>query len=112
MLFGKLPLGDIKTLALGTPTGIEMVIKTSRIPDEVLDEIFPKKLKRYGASEKVYSQLKKMILKGKLKKRESLSYERIVQEFNVSRDIAHGVISQLKRDGLVISKRRAGSFVV
>ena len=62
-----------------------------------LKEIFPKKLKRYGASEKVYSQLKEMILTGKLKKGESLSYERIVQEFNVSRDIAHGVISQLKK---------------
>ena len=29
----------------GTRTGIEMVIKTSRIPDEVIEEIFPKKLK-------------------------------------------------------------------
>ncbi|MGA2319005.1 MAG: winged helix-turn-helix domain-containing protein [Thermodesulfobacteriota bacterium] len=82
-----------------------------RIPDEVIEGIFPKKLKRYGASGKVYSQLKKMILKGELKKGESLSYERIVQEFNVSRDIAHGVISQLKKDGLVISKRGVGSFV-
>ena len=88
-----------------------MVIRTSRIPDEVLEEIFPKKLKRYGASEKVYSQLKEMILTGKLKKGESLFYERIVREFSVSRDVAHGVISQLKKDGLVISKRRVGSFV-
>jgi DNA-binding GntR family transcriptional regulator len=86
--------------------------KTCRIPNEVLEEIFPKKLKRYGASEKVYSQLKEMILTGKLKKGESLFYERIVREFSVSRDVAHGVISQLKRDGLVISKRRVGSFVV
>jgi DNA-binding GntR family transcriptional regulator len=82
------------------------------IPDKVLRAIFPKKLKRWGASEKVYSQLKEMILKGRLKKRESLSYERIVQEFNVSRDVAHGVISQLKRDGLVVSKRGVGSFIV
>ena len=89
-----------------------MVIKTSRIPDEVIEEIFPKKLKRYGASENVYSRLKQKILTGKLKKGESLFYERIVQEFRVSRDIAHGVISQLKKDGLVISKRRVGSFVV
>jgi DNA-binding GntR family transcriptional regulator len=88
-----------------------MVKARDRIPDKVLKEIFPKKLKRWGASEKVYSQLKKMILKGKLKKGESLSYERIVQEFNVSRDVAHGVISQLKKDGLVVSKRRVGSFV-
>ncbi len=83
-----------------------------RIPDEVLKEFFPNKLKRYGASEKVYSQLKKMILTGKLKKGESVSYERIVQEFHVSRDVAHGVISQLKKDGLIISKRGVGSFVV
>ena len=89
-----------------------MKITRDRIPDEVLKEIFPKKLKRYGASEKVYSQLKEMILKGKLEKGENLSYERIVQEFNVSRDIAHGVISQLKRDGLVVSKRGVGSFIV
>jgi len=83
-----------------------------RIPDRVLDEIFPKKLKRWGASEKVYLQLKKMILTGKLKKGEKLSYERIVREFDVSRDVAHGVIFHLKKDRLVISKRRVGSFVV
>jgi DNA-binding GntR family transcriptional regulator len=52
-----------------------------------------------------------MTLTGKLIKGESLSYQRIVHQFNVSRDVAHGVISQLKRDGLVISKRRVGSFV-
>ena len=63
-----------------------------RIPDEVLEEIFPKKLERFGASENVYSQLKEMILAGKFKKGESLSYERIVQKFNVSRDVAHGVL--------------------
>ncbi len=86
-------------------------VTRDRIPDEVLEEIFPKKLKRYGASEKVYSRLKKMILTGKLKKGESLFYKRIVQKFRVSREVAHGVISQLKKDGLVISKRRVGSFV-
>jgi len=85
--------------------------KISKIPDEVLREIFPEKLKRYGASEKVYSQLKEMILRGKLKKGESLFYERIVREFSVSRDVAHGVISQLKEDGLIISKWGEGSFV-
>jgi DNA-binding GntR family transcriptional regulator len=82
-----------------------------RVPDEVLKEIFPQKLKRWGASEKVYSQLKKMILTGKLKKGERLSYEKIVREFDVSRDVAHGVISHLKKDRLLISKRRVGSFV-
>ena len=86
--------------------------KISKIPEKVLKEIFPRKLERYEASGGVYSQLKNIILSGKLKKGESLSYERIAQEFNVSRDIAHGVISQLKRDGLVISKRGVGSFIV
>jgi DNA-binding GntR family transcriptional regulator len=89
-----------------------MKISRDRIPNEIIEEIFPKKLRRGGASEKVYSQLKKMILAGKLRKGESLSYERIVKEFNVSRDIAHGVISHLKKDGLVISKGRLGLFVL
>jgi DNA-binding GntR family transcriptional regulator len=39
-----------------------------RIPDEVLKEIFPRRLNRYEASEKVYSHLKQKILSGKLKK--------------------------------------------
>jgi DNA-binding GntR family transcriptional regulator len=83
-----------------------------RIPDEVLKEIFPRKLSRYQSPDRVYTQLKKMILSGKLEKGESLSYQKIVQEFNVSRDIAHRVISQLNKDGLIISKRGVGSFVV
>lgn len=40
-----------------------------------------------------------------------LSYEKIVHDFNVSRNVAHRVISQLKKDGLVLSKRGVGSFV-
>jgi DNA-binding GntR family transcriptional regulator len=83
-----------------------------RIPDEVLRGIFPKKISRYQSSDRVYTQLKNIILSGKLKKGESLSYQKIVQEFNVSRDIAHRVISQLNKDGLIISKRGVGSFVV
>jgi DNA-binding GntR family transcriptional regulator len=86
--------------------------KISKIPEKVLKEIFPKKLSRYQSSDRVYTQLKNIILSGKLKKGESLSYQKIVQEFNVSRDIAHRVISQLKKDGLIISKRGVGSFVV
>jgi DNA-binding GntR family transcriptional regulator len=89
-----------------------MAKSRDRIPNEVLREIFPKKLSRYQSSDRVYTQLKNIILSGKLKKGESLSYQKIVQEFNVSRDIAHRVISQLKKDGLIISKRGVGSFVV
>jgi DNA-binding GntR family transcriptional regulator len=83
-----------------------------RMPDKVLKEIFPKKLKRYGASEKAYSQLKKMILSGKLKKGQKLTYDGIALDFNVSRGIVPKVISRLKKDGLIISKWRKGSFVV
>ncbi len=86
--------------------------KISKIPEKVLKEIFPKKISRYQSSDRVYTQLKNIILSGKLKKGESLSYQKIVQEFNVSRDIAHRVISRLKKDGLIISKRGVGSFVV
>ncbi len=53
-----------------------MSSKISKIPDEVLREILPKKLKRYGASEKVYSHLKEKILSGKLKKGKSSQKEK------------------------------------
>lgn len=49
----------------------------SRIPDEVLKEIFPKKLKRILASERVYNELKQMILFGKLRKGKRLFREKI-----------------------------------
>jgi len=88
-----------------------MMKSIDRIPDEVLKEIFPKKLNRYEASEMVYSQLKKMILSGRLKKGEKLSYNGIAQHFNVSRGIAHRIISQLKKEGLIISKDKVGLFI-
>jgi DNA-binding GntR family transcriptional regulator len=86
--------------------------KRDRIPDKVLKEIFPKKLTRHQASETVFNQLKQMILSGKLKKGQKLSYQKIVQDFNVSKEVAHRVISQLKKDGLTISKRGVGSFII
>jgi DNA-binding GntR family transcriptional regulator len=55
----------------------------NRIPDEVLREIFPKKLKRSLASERVYNQLKQMIVSGKLRKGKRLYGERIAQDFDV-----------------------------
>ena len=50
------------------------------------------KKRRYEASEKVYSQLKQMILSGKLKKGKRLSYDWIAQDFNVSKAIVSKVI--------------------
>jgi DNA-binding GntR family transcriptional regulator len=55
-----------------------------RIPDKGLREIFPKKLCTHRASEGVYSELKKMILSGKVKKRPRLIREKIAQDLNVS----------------------------
>ena len=82
-----------------------------RIPDEVLKEIFPKKLKRRGAPEELYTHLKKMILSEKLKKGQKLTYDGIALDFNVSRGIVHNAISRLKKDRLIISKFRKGLFV-
>jgi DNA-binding GntR family transcriptional regulator len=88
-------------------------MKKSRdgIPNEVLKEIFPKKLNRYQVSEKVYSHLKQMILSCKVKKGQRLVQEKIAQKFNVSRMAVGIAFSQLKKDGLIISKRGVGSFV-
>ena len=85
--------------------------KISKIPDEVLREIFPEKLRRRETPEELYTLLKKMIFSGKLKKGQRLTYDGIALDFNASRGIVHKVISRLKKDGLMISKWRKGSFV-
>ena len=103
---------DIKALEGGTLTGIEMGNKISKIPDEVLKEIFPKKFKRSLTSERVYTQLKQMILSGKLKKGDNLMQDGIAQSFNVSKMALAIAFSQLRKDGLIISKTGVGSFVV
>lgn len=87
------------------------MISKDGIPDEVLKEIFPKKLNRSLASERVYSHLKKMILSGKLKKGRRLIREKIAQDLNVSENAVSIGFSKLKRDGLVVIKSGEGSFV-
>jgi len=82
-----------------------------RISHEVLEEIFPKKLKRSLASERIYTELKQMILSGKLKKGERLFREKIAQDFIISETVVAGAFSRLKKDGLVIIKGGKGSFV-
>jgi DNA-binding GntR family transcriptional regulator len=84
---------------------------TDRIPDKVLREIFPKKLSRSQSSDEVYTKLRKMILSRKLKRGERLTYDGIALNLNVTKGIAAGAISRLKKDGLIISKWRKGSFV-
>ena len=83
-----------------------------RIPDEVLKEIFPKKLKGHGGTEELYSHLKKMILSGKLNKGQKLTYDGIARDLNVTKGTVHNAISRLKKDRLIISKWRKGLFVV
>jgi len=83
----------------------------NRIPNEVLKEIFPKKIKRSLGSERVYNQLKQMILSGKLKKGKRLFREKIAQDFDVGYTAVSEAVSRLKRDGLVIVKHSVGSFV-
>jgi DNA-binding GntR family transcriptional regulator len=83
-----------------------------RIPDKVLRKIFPKKLSRNLSSEQIYTQLKQMILSGRLKSGQRLIQENIAQKFNVSRMAVAIAFSQLKKDGLIISKRGTGSFIV
>jgi DNA-binding GntR family transcriptional regulator len=89
----------------------EMGKSKNRIPDEILKEIFPKKLKRSLASERAYNQLKQMILSGKLRKGKRLYREKIAQDLDVSYTAVCEAFSRLKKDGLVIVKRTAGSFV-
>ena len=88
-----------------------MKILKDRIPNELLKEIFPKKLSRHEAPEDLYAHLKKMILSGKLKKGQKLTYDGIALDLNLSRGIVHKVISRLKKDRLIISKWRKGLFV-
>ena len=83
----------------------------NRIPNEVLKEIFPQKIKRSLGSERVYNQLKQMILSGKLKKGKQLYRERIAQDFDVGYTAVCEAFARLKRDGLVIVKHTVGSFV-
>jgi len=83
-----------------------------RIPDELLREIFPKKLNRSFSTEQIYSHLKKKITSGKLKKGQKLLQEELAHGFRVSRVTVAIAFSRLKKDGLIVSKSGVGSFVV
>lgn len=82
------------------------------IPNEVLKEIFPNKFKKSLANGQIYTHLKQMIISGKLKKGQRLLQEKIAQDFRVSRMTVAIAFSQLKKDGLIISRRGTGSFIV
>ena len=81
------------------------------VPEEILKEIFQRKLKRRDLSSQVYNKLKKMILSGKLKKGERLVQEKLALRFNVSRQTVIFALRQLKKDKLIVVKYKRGAFV-
>jgi DNA-binding GntR family transcriptional regulator len=81
------------------------------VPEEVLKEIFKRRLKRRDLSGQVYNKLKKMILSGELKKGERLVQEKLAHRFNVSRQTVIFALRQLGKDRLVVVKYKRGSFV-
>ncbi|MGZ6229875.1 MAG: winged helix-turn-helix domain-containing protein [Syntrophales bacterium] len=89
-----------------------MKVSGDRIADEVLKEIFPKRFNRSLATKQIYTHLRQMILSGKLKKGRKLLQEKIAQDFRVSRVTVGIAFSRLKKDGLIMSKKGVGSFVV
>ena len=94
--------------------GIPKRMKTGkdRIADDLLKEIFPRKLKRTLSTKQSYIHLKKIIISGRLKKGQKLLQKEIAKDFRVSRASAAKAFTQLKKDGLIVSKKGIGSFVV
>ncbi len=83
----------------------------NKIPEEIISEIFPKKVKRSKLSEEIYDRLKKMILNGKFEKGERLTEEKLALQFNVSRNPVQIALRRLRKDKLVIWKYRRGTYV-
>jgi DNA-binding GntR family transcriptional regulator len=81
------------------------------VPEEVLKEIFQRKLKRRDLNGEVYNKMKKMILSGKLKKGERLVQEKLGLRFDVSRQTIIFALQQLKKDKLIVIKHKKGAFV-
>ena len=81
------------------------------VPEEVLKEIFQRKLKKRDLNGQVYNRLKRMILSGQLKKGERLIQEKLALQFNVSRQTIIFALQQLKKDRLIIIKHKKGAFV-
>lgn len=83
----------------------------NKIPNTIIDEIFPRKVKRSVLSEEVYDQLKKMILSGKCKKGQRLVEEKLARRLNVSRNPVQIALLRLRKENLVIWKYKKGTFV-
>ncbi len=83
----------------------------NKIPEQVLKEIFQKKLKRDYLCGDVYKRLKRKILSGKLKKGDRLIQEKLALQFNVSRQTIRTVLQKLRKEKLIVWKYREGAFV-
>jgi DNA-binding GntR family transcriptional regulator len=83
----------------------------NKIPDQVISEIFPRRVKRSKLSEEVYDQLKKMILSGKFKRGQRLVEEKLAHKLNVSRNPIQIALLRLRKEKLLIWKYKKGTFV-
>jgi DNA-binding GntR family transcriptional regulator len=83
----------------------------NKISEEVISEIFPRKVRRSKLSEEVYDQLKKMILSGKFKKGQRLVEEKLSRRLNVSRNPVQIALLRLRKEKLVVWKYKKGTFV-
>jgi DNA-binding GntR family transcriptional regulator len=83
----------------------------NKIPDEVLKDIFQRKLKKRNMNGDVYERLKRMILSGKLTDGQKLIQEGVALHFNVSRQTVRNAFLRLEKDRLIINRYRKGAFV-
>jgi DNA-binding GntR family transcriptional regulator len=83
----------------------------NKIPDQVISEIFPRRVRRSKLSEEVYDQMRKMILSGKFKKGQRLVEEKLAHRLNVSRNPVQIALLRLRKEKLVIWKYKKGTFV-
>jgi DNA-binding GntR family transcriptional regulator len=83
----------------------------NKIPDQVISEIFPRRVKKSKLSEEIYDQLKKMILSGKFKRGQRLIEEKLAHKLNVSRNPIQIALLRLRKEKLVIWKYKKGTFV-
>jgi hypothetical protein len=83
----------------------------NKIPEEVISEIFPRKVKRSKLSEEVYDQLKKMILSDKFEKGQRLVEEQLARQLNVSRNPVQIAFLRLRKEKLVVWKYKKGTYV-
>lgn len=100
---------DLKTLISFKKGVAEM---KNKIQEEVISEIFPRKVRRSKLSEEVYDQLKKMILSGKFEKGQRLVEEQLARRLNVSRNPVQIALLRLRKEKLVVWKYKKGTFVV